>query len=177
MKQTVLNYWSKFMEMNIIKAYLLALVFHFVWTVFIGVILLAFGAEFSQHVASDSAFTNSLFLIPCCAIAEEMLFRWGPFLLLFTILGVIAKFVTISEKTKLYAILSVVAVSSVIFGYVHGNVFNILIQGVSGVVFCMFYFRTLIKNKEAGKKDKYQLRPLMSSSCYHTFVNSVLIFL
>ena len=174
-------YWTKFMEMNIVKLYLLTLGLHILWTFSAGLVLYLSGAEFSQNVASNSDFTNTLFLIPMCAVAEEMIFRWLPFLLLFTLIGFAVKYIKIGETTKAkiekYGILTVVIVTSVIFGYIHGNAFNILIQGVSGVIFCAFYLRTLFKRRAAGKKVKYQVRPLLSSSLYHTLCNSVLILL
>ena len=173
----MLKYWAKFMNMNIIKAYFVTLGLHFLWTVFVGIILLASGAQFSQHVASNSEFTNSLFLIPCCAIAEEVVFRWLPFMCLFALLGFASRFVEISNRTRSYGILMVVALTSIIFGYVHGNFFNIFIQGVSGAIFCAFYIRALIKTRAKGKKDKYQLVPLASSSTYHMLANSLLIIL
>ena len=177
MKRKMLKYWAKFMNMNIIKAYFVTLGLHFLWTVFVGIILLASGAQFSQHVASNSEFTNSLFLIPCCAIAEEVVFRWLPFMCLFALLGFASRFVEISNRTRSYGILMVVALTSIIFGYVHGNFFNIFIQGVSGAIFCAFYIRALIKTRAKGKKDKYQLVPLASSSTYHMLANSLLIIL
>ena len=177
MKRKMLKYWAKFMNMNIIKAYFVTLGLHFLWTVFVGIILLASGAQFSQHVASNSEFTNSLFLIPCCAIAEEVVFRWLPFMCLFALLGFASRFVEISNRTRSYGILMVVAITSIIFGYVHGNFFNIFIQGVSGAIFCAFYIRALIKTRAKGKKDKYQLVPLASSSTYHMLANSLLIIL
>lgn len=177
MKRKMLKYWAKFMNMNIIKAYFVTLGLHFLWTVFVGIILLASGAQFSQHVASNSEFTNSLFLIPCCAIAEEVVFRWLPFMCLFALLGFASRFVEISNRTRSYGILVVVALTSIVFGYVHGNFFNIFIQGVSGAIFCAFYIRALIKTRAKGKKDKYQLVPLASSSTYHMLANSLLIIL
>ena len=179
--ETICKYWMKFMNMNIIKAYLMALGFHFVWTLFVGIVLYISGAQFSQNVASTSEFTNTLFLIPMCAVAEEMLFRWLPFLVLFSSIGFAVKYIKIGGTKKAsiekYGILTVVIVSSVIFGYVHGNLFNVLLQGVSGVIFCAFYLRTLFKRRNAGKKMKWQVRPLLSSSIYHTLCNSLLIIL
>ena len=169
------------MKMNIVKLYLLALGFHLIWTFSIAIILYFSGAEFSQNVADTSDFTSTLFLVPMCAMAEEMIFRWIPFLLLFTTIGLAVKYNKVDEESKAkmekYGILAVVIVSSVIFGYVHGNIFNILIQGVSGVIFCAFYLRTLFKRRAAGKTAKYQVRPLLSSSLYHTLSNAILIAL
>lgn len=177
MKRKCLKYWVKFMNMHIIKAYFVTLGLHFLWTVCVGIILYASGAQFSQHVASTSEFTNSLFLIPFCAVAEEVLFRWLPFMCLFALLGFASRFVEISNKTRSYGILAVVALTSVVFGYVHGNFFNVFLQGVSGAIFCAFYIRALIKTRAKGKKDKWQLIPLASSSTYHMLANSLLIIL
>ena len=177
MKRKMLKYWVKFMNMHIIKAYFVTLGLHFLWTVCVGIILYASGAHFSQHVASTSEFTNSLFLIPFCAVAEEMLFRWLPFLVFFALLGFASRFVEISNRTRTYGILTVVALTSIIFGYVHGNIFNIFLQGVSGAIFCAFYIRALIKTRAKGRKDKYQLIPLASSSTYHMLANTLLIIL
>ena len=177
MKRKCLKYWVKFMNMHIIKAYFVTLGFHFLWTVCVGIILYASGAQFSQHVASTSEFTNSLFLIPFCAVAEEVIFRWLPFMCLFALLGFASRFVEISNKTRSYGILAVVALTSVVFGYVHGNFFNIFLQGVSGAIFCAFYIRALIKTRAKGRKDKYQLIPLVSSSTYHMLANTLLIVL
>jgi len=173
----ILSYWKKFMSMNIIKAYFVTLGIHFLWTVFVGIILFATGAQFSQNVASTSEFTNSLFLIPFCAVVEEILFRWFPFMCLFALLGFVSKFFKVSKQTYLYGILMVVALSSLVFGYVHGNFYNIFLQGVSGAIFCAFYIRALIKMREKGKKDKWQLVPLASSSTYHMLANTLLIIL
>lgn len=163
--------WAKFMKMSIIKLYPLALVFNFIWCILIGFILHLLGVSFSQNVASTSELTSTLFLVPMCALVEEMLFRWLPFMLFFTLFGKINR-----EKSK-YGILAVVIISSGIFGYVHGNIFNVLIQGVSGVILCAFYLRTLFKRKAAGKRVKYQVRPLLSSTLFHTLSNTILIAL
>ena len=177
MKRKCLKIWVKFMNMHIIKAYLMTLGLHFLWTVCVGIILYASGAQFSQHVASTSEFTNSLFLIPFCAVAEEVLFRWIPFMCLFALLGFASRFVEISNKTRSYGILTVVVLTSIVFGYVHGNFFNVFLQGVSGAIFCAFYIRALIKTRAKGRKDRYQLIPLASSSTYHVLANSLLIIL
>ena len=167
--------------MNIVKLYVLALLFHFTWSFGVGIILYLSGAEFSQHVASNSDFVNSLFLIPMCAFAEELIFRWLPMVLFFTGLGLLSKSQTFGERRRKeiekYGVAFVVITSAIIFGLVHGNAFNILLQGVSGVIFSMFYLRTLYRRKNAGKKDRLQKYPVLSSTIYHTISNSILIVL
>lgn len=173
--------WQKIMRMNIVKLYLLTLLFQFSWTFTVGIILYLSGAEFSQHVASDSDFTSSLFLIPMCAFFEELLFRWFPMIMFFTglaLLGKVCKFGKVEKmKIEKYGVAVVVIASSVVFGLIHGNAYNILLQGVSGVIFCMFYLRTLYRRRYAGKVDRLQKFPVLSSTIYHTLSNSILIIL
>lgn len=175
------KFWNKIMEMNIIKLYLITLGLHFAWNFTVGGTLYLCGVEFSQHVARDSEFTSSLFLVPMCAFIEEMMFRWAPMILFFTGLAILAKKGQIEEnkmkKIEKYGVATVVIVSSIIFGFVHGNIFNILLQGVSGVIFSMFYLRTLYRRKEAGKSNKLQTMPVLSSTLYHTVSNAVLMLL
>lgn len=167
--------------MNIVKLYILALLFHFVWCFVIGGTLYFCGATFSQNVASSSDFTNSLFLVPMCALLEEIIFRWAPMVLFFTGLAILVKKGKVDDEKKTriekYGVATLVIVTSIIFGLVHGNVFNILIQGVSGVIFSIFYLRTLYRRREAGKNDRFQMLPLASSTIYHTLSNMILIVL
>lgn len=173
--------WKKVYEMNIVKLYLLTLLFHFTWNLLVGGTLYVCGAEFSQHVAKTSDFTNSLFLVPMCALLEEIIFRWAPMVLFFTGLGILAKKGLFGDekmkKIEKYGVATVVIISSIIFGFVHGNAFNILLQGVGGVIFSMFYLRTLYRRREAGKVDKLQKMPVLSSTIYHTLSNGLLMLL
>ena len=72
------KFFDKIKRMNVVKLFLLTWVIHLTWFVVVGFILFLSGAEFSQHVASSNEFTNSFLLISFTAIAEEVLFRWGP---------------------------------------------------------------------------------------------------
>ena len=166
--------------MNTVKLYLLMLGIHFVWNISVIIPLSLLGVEYSQHVASffnkaSNSFLSDITLLPMCALAEEWLFRWLPMFIFFTILGVFIKIGRVDDekrsKIEKYGLAAIVIISSVIFGLVHGNGFNILIQGVSGVIFSMFYLRTLYRRREAGKKHKVQFVPLLSSTVYHTLSN------
>ena len=184
------GFFEKTIELKgwkLVRFYVKTLGYHFLWSFIVGATLYLCGAKFSQHVASSSEFVSSFLLVPMCALLEEMLFRWGPMVLFIGSLGYISRVMKIDDESKSkienYGIAVIVLVSSVIFGLVHGNVFNIALQGVSGLVFFMFYLRrmyrdrVLRKEEILNKTDKYQLRPLAASTLYHTMSNSILIFL
>lgn len=164
--------------MNTVKLYLLMLGIHFVWNISVIIPLSLLGVEYSQHVASFKVLNSFLFdvtLLPMCAFIEEFLFRWLPMIIFFTILGIFIKIGSVDDEKRStiekYGLAAIVIVSSIIFGLVHGNGFNILIQGVSGVIFSMFYLRALYRRRETGKKYKAQFVPLLSSTVYHTLSN------
>ena len=175
------RFFERIVKMNTIKLYCVTLLCHLVWSFVVGAILYLSGVQFSQHVASSSDFVNSFLLVPMCALLEEILFRWGPMILFFGGLNGFSRLFKLENglqsKIEKYGIVTIVLVSSVIFGCVHGNVFNILLQGVGGLIFFMFYLRTFYKERIEGKVDKYQIRPLASSTIYHTLSNTILIVL
>ena len=175
--------WEKIKGMNIVTLYFITLGAHFLWNITVGGTLYICGAQFSQNVADVSKFTNSFLgiaLLPMCAFLEELMFRWLPMIIFFTILGILIKKGKVDDekrsKAEKYGLATIVIVSSIIFGIVHGNGFNILIQGVSGVIFSMFYLRTLYRRKEVGKKDKLQVMPVLSSTLYHTIANFAMMW-
>lgn len=184
------GFFEKTIELKgwkLVRFYLKTLGYHFLWSFIVGATLYLCGAKFSQHVASSSEFVSSFLLVPMCALLEEMLFRWGPMVLFIGGLGYLSRAMKMdsSFKSKIenYGITVIVLVSSVIFGLVHGNVFNIALQGVSGLVFFMFYLRRMYrdrllrKEEILNKADKFQLRPLAASTLYHTLSNALIIFL
>ncbi|MFA5934219.1 MAG: CPBP family intramembrane glutamic endopeptidase [Candidatus Paceibacterota bacterium] len=67
---------------------------------------------------------------------EEALFRYGPFAL-------IQGFV---KKNTRFWILPAIIATSIIFGWMHGSVINILFQGVSGMLLAWVY----LKNRGPG---------------------------
>lgn len=175
------RFFERIKRMNVIKFFLIAWVFNFVWIVFIGIILYFSGAKFSQNVASSSEFTNSLLLIPFTAVAEEMMFRWAPLLLLTFGLTYAYRTGRLSKDQffhiEKYCLLTIVVLSSIVFGWVHGTVFNVLLQGVSGIIFCIIYLRCFFIERDLGVRDRWQIVPLVESSLYHSMANAFLIFL
>lgn len=169
------------MRVNVIKLYAITLPSHLVWLLVVGIVLRVAGLQFSQHVASSSEFSSSLFFIPCVALVEEMMFRWVPMTLLSLALIVLTKLKIINTEKRdtieIYGIYAVVIGISIWFGMLHGNVFNILLQGVSSLIFFMFYLRTYFRRKQENPKISYQMRPLLASTIYHTVSNAVMIII
>lgn len=175
------KFFDKIKRMNVVKLFLLTWVIHLTWFVVVGFILFLSGAEFSQHVASSNEFTNSFLLIPFTAIAEEVLFRWGPMVVLVFSLTFFFRNRRLTKEQffnlERYFLLVLVILSSIIFGWVHGNIFNVLLQGVSGVIFYIIYLRCYFIERECGVRDRFQIVPLAESSAYHAMANAFLIFI
>lgn len=175
------KFFDKIKRMNVVKLFLLTWIIHLTWFVVVGFILFLSGAEFSQHVASSNEFTNSFLLIPFTAIAEEVLFRWGPMVVLVFSLTFFFRNRRLTKEQffnlERYFLLVLVILSSIIFGWVHGNIFNVLLQGVSGVIFYIIYLRCYFIERECGVRDRFQIVPLAESSAYHAMANAFLIFI
>jgi len=175
------KFFDKIKRMNVVKLFLLTWVIHFAWSVVVGLILFLCGAEFSQHVASDSEFTNSFLLVPFAAIAEEVIFRWGPMVVLVFSLTIFYQNGRLTKEqffnVERYSLLVLVSLSSIVFGWVHGNIFNVLLQGVSGVIFYIIYLRCYFIERERGVRDRWQIVPFAESSAYHAMANAFLIFI
>lgn len=175
------KFFDKIKRMNVVKLFLLTWVIHLTWFVVVGFILFLSGAEFSQHVASSNEFTNSFLLIPFTAIAEEVLFRWGPMVVLVFSLTFFFRNRRLTKEQffnlERYFLLVLVILSSIIFGWVHGNIFNVLLQGVSGMIFYIIYLRCYFIERECGVRDRFQIVPLAESSAYHAMANAFLIFI
>lgn len=167
------------------KVLLLALGFNFIWNFIVVSILFLSGAEFSQHVAdTKDLFFNSLFFLPITtlsALLEEIIFRWGPMLILsYTLLWMYKSGRLSKERffeVEKYAILALVIVSSIVFGWVHGNFWNVFLQGVSGVCFMLIYLRVLFIRRDEGLRNRWQMVPLAETTLAHTLSNSILMII
>lgn len=175
------RFFERIKKMNVVKFLLIAWVFNFVWTIFIGIILYFTGAKFSQNVASTSEFTNSFLLVPFAALTEEVIFRWLPMLVLTFGLTFAFRKGSLTAERFFYvekrALLVVVLVSSIVFGFVHGNIFNVLLQGGSGAIMYIIYLRAFFIERDLGVRDRLQVVPLAEATLYHTMANAFLIFL
>lgn len=179
--ERVERFFDRIKRMNVVKFFLLTWVIHFSWTLVVGMTLALCGATFSQHVASNGEFTNSFLLVPVTAFAEEVLFRWGPMIVLVFVLTYCYRSGRLTRErffeVEKYCLLVLTLISSVIFGWVHGNVFNVLLQGVSGIVFCIIYLRCYFIERDLGVRDRWQVVPLVEASAYHALANAFLIFI
>ena len=180
--KTIERFFKWLKSMKFWKVFLLALAFLFVWSFLVGGTLYLCGVEFSQNVApSEQFFVNSLFLVPFCAYIEEVMFRWIPMLVLSFILMWMYRSGRLNKErffvVEKYAILILTIVSSVVFGWVHGNVFNVLIQGVSGTVFMLLYLRIFFIRRDKGLRNRWQLLSLAEAGLIHTSSNLVLMIL
>ena len=111
---------------------------------------------------------------------EEIVFRWLPLLLLINIFRVILErrekknIDTYGmKKFERFCIIFVVLVGSAIFGYSHGNFYNILDQGVLGIAVYLVYLRVFYRRKWAGKRCYAQIYPLLASVLYHISINQL----
>lgn len=115
------------------------------------------------------------------ALAEEIMFRWGPMIILSSILTYYYRNGRLTKRqffnVEKHCLLGLVILLSIIFGWVHGNVFNVLIQGVSGVVFYIIYLRCFFIERDNGVRDRLQIVPLIESTTYHAMANAFLILL
>ena len=91
------------------------------------------------------------------AVMEELVFR-------FVLLG---GAVQIWGAT--WPVLLVMVASSIVFGLMHGGPVNVLLQGVSGIVFCIVFLK-------CGGFDQNFLMALMIVAITHCIFNSIVAF-
>ncbi len=161
------------------KVLLLAWGTTLVWKFLVALLFHSLGWEFSQGVYKDNPdVSNSL--IESCLIApfsEEPLFRWIPMLLLSFVMMWLYKTSRIDKdqffKVEKYAILILTVVSSIVFGWVHGNFLNVFIQGVSGVVLMLVYLRIYFIRRDKGLRNRWQVVSLAEAILLHALSNII----
>ena len=151
------------------KVLLLALGFNLIWGFIVCSIPVLFGSE-SHLDVGDTLFYHSTLL-------EEIKFRWVPMLILsYTLLWMYKSGRLSKERffeVEKYAILALVIVSSIVFGWAHGNFWNVFLQGVSGVCFMLIYLRVLFIRRDEGLRNRWQMVPLAETTLAHTLSNSI----
>lgn len=103
--------------------------------------------------------------IVICAGIEEAIFRLFPLVIIQLLF-----FPLLKEKGKTILLLSSVVILSVLFGYLHGNVLNITLQGVAGLFFSVLYL------KRGGYWNNDPVKGLCSSTAAHALFNIVLVY-
>lgn len=175
------RFFEKLAKMNTIVFYCVVLLVEILWKTAVLEVFHSYGiTEFSQNTTSFDYMKSHFFLIPVFALFEEIAFRWGPMMWFFGFLRLKGK---ISSKVEKYGIIIIVLTTSIIFGYLHGNVYNILLQGVGGMLIFMVFLRsfyggrTTEKLEESKGAELLMFKPLMSSTIYHTLFNVTVLVL
>ena len=178
--QTIDKFFERIKKMSFIKALFIAWGLYIVWTLFMGGILMLCGAKFSQNVTPTEMFKNSFLLLPFAAFAEEVLFRWMPMLVLnFVLMRLYHQDHLTKDRffaMERYCLLFIVIVSCVVFGWVHGNVYNILLQGVTGLFIFVIYLRCFFIERDKGINDRMQIVPLAEATLFHSMANMLSLF-
>ncbi len=99
-----------------------------------------------------------LFLMIIPLITEEIMFRFLPLMW--------AKEMRFSIK----GILIVALISSVFFGYIHGNAYNIVFQGTTGFLFSLLFLKC------GGMQSKYFKATCCTFTAHYMF-NAIIYFL
>ncbi len=120
---------------------------------------------FSSMSAIDVAST-----ILVLGFLEECLFRAGPLQII-----QVSSF-RLFKRNSPVIVISTVFLTSIIFGYLHGNYLNIFIQGMPGAVYAVLYLKYGGYMKNDGAKTEFK-KGLFTSTTIHVFSNTTLICL
>jgi len=85
------------------------------------------------------------------ALCEEMTFRLFPFFLII----IVMTFRWGANIKMKWTLIPVIIITSIIFGWIHGNYLNILIQGIGGLFYWAFFL--FIFYYERGNELQYEL--------------------
>ncbi len=173
------RFMSWFKSLKFWKAFLYSFLFIKIWTIPLGFIFSWCGLKFSQNVYRELPATSNS-LIEACLIApigEEILFRWIPMLLLSFVLLWLYRTAKVDKERffimEKHAILTLAIVSSIVFGWVHGNFLNVFIQGVSGLVIFLLYLRIFFIRRDKGLRNRWQVVSLGAAMLLHALSNII----
>lgn len=99
--------------------------------------------------------TGTWVIVALAVFSEEYIFRYFPL-----------SIVTAVAKSNTHALLVTGVVSSVIFGWLHGGVLNILMQGMGGFFYCILYLKC------GGLQDNHK-KALATTSSVHFLFNTI----
>lgn len=159
---------------------LILMMLYIPWCFLIRAIYIHYGIECSQYVevyASGKIIQtdHAILLELLFPLMEEMIGRWLPMLLLFAVLNPIMRKSDLHKdkylKTERYALLVLVVLTSAVFGLLHGNVYNLLLQGVLGLNLIIIYLRALFIQRDRGLRSGLQLLPLGEAALFHILQN------
>ncbi len=116
--------------------------------------------------------------LPFGAIWEEIVFRLFPLIACMCILFIGVVLGKIDENnSKIYKKFFVytIILSSAIFGYLHGNIVNIFIQGIAGLILFWVWIQVFMIKKDKGILYSI-LAATYSSTLCHFLINLILVF-
>lgn len=132
---------------DVVWCFVLASIFHF-----LKIKISKRTARFKRSAILRWSFPFRLFR----AVAiEEILFRFFPLTVAIQIWGA-------TWPTVMIAFFS-----SILFGWIHGNIYNVLIQGVGGLIFCFIFLK-------CGGFDHRLVQALFFSIAAHYLFNSLI---
>ena len=192
------RFFEKIAKMNVILFYCITTTIYVVFVNSVCYVLDKNGVEYSQNVVQYGSKTNSFISmdgvktklynathVPTMQVVdrigipftEEFIFRWLPLLLIISVFRILISIkkkkgrdTAVIKNIGRLCIIIVVLVGSVVFGYIHGNAYNILIQGPAGLIFYISYLRVYYRRRLAGKKCYLQIYPLLATTLYHVLV-------
>jgi membrane protease YdiL (CAAX protease family) len=136
----MINAIKKLSTKNVFLIFALFMLIYMAWGIFMSNLIqhLPNPTGFSKNTNTTIYLQSSLVIlihVPIKAMFEEFLFRTLP-------LGVIIICINLlkaSPKAENILIVSTMTVSSIVFGYVHGNILNIFVQGVGGFMMSIIF--------------------------------------
>lgn len=121
----------------------------------------------SEAVAQEGVGSFLLLGSVAAPLIEELIFRVFPFSLLFVILVCTrAK----GGKAELPCVLLTTLLNSFCFGYIHGGMGNVLIQGISGLAFSVAF----LKVSSLGSSIRNIVKGSWAGVVFHSAFNTVL---
>lgn len=154
---------------------IILMAFHLLWSLFVCYEVIPHlparpGVSGNTAKAEDlTSWYGMLVDIPLCAILEEMVFRVFPMGVWLIITGLISMHTTIKNSILITIVLS----SSILFGWLHGNMYNVLMQGVGGIVYFIIFLIVYFKMEERNDSLAAIISITVPSVCHMTFNWSV----
>lgn len=175
MKKILNLYWTsptRFLLVFLLLELLISICFGFVMYFIASTYPETYG-DYSANVDRlEYPFYLLVLIIPFAALAEEILFRFFPFLIVFELC---AKF---DIRPKVPVLLVSIA-ASFLFGVLHGNILNVFVQGTAGLVYTYIFLTFSTDDPFMGTLEGNEIlklnRGLMASSVMHTLSNTTLI--
>lgn len=138
----MIKFIQKLSEKNIFLVIGILFIMDIGWNMSIFYGLSRFHMECSQNTVGVEEMTTwnaVLFKIPLYGITEEITFRLFPLGALLLLTNVLASMINIIRKRIDAILMTTMILSSLTFGILHGNIYNVFMQGASGFMHCILF--------------------------------------